>query len=83
MLFSVFFNVRKLIVFKKVERKIKIVFRYELFRYKVVFIGFDEVWSVINGIFNSVFEFFGLDLLGFLMFFYVLSIGNFGFEDMK
>ncbi len=80
---SALFNVRKLIAFKKAERKIKIVSRHELSRYKVAFIGSDEVWSVTNGTFNSVPEFFGLDLPGLLTFSYAPSIGNSGLEDMK
>lgn len=74
--FSILFSIKKLIAFRKTEKKLKIISRKDISGFKVAFIGSDEIWSVINGSFNSVPEFFGLDLPGFLKFSYAPSVGS-------
>ncbi len=79
---SLLFNLRKLIALAKSEREFDLVQRGDLSKYRVAFIGADEIWSVTNGTFNSAPEFFGLDLGGMLKFSYAPSVGNSGVEDM-
>lgn len=79
---NIIFNIRKYFTWQRSEKKLDIVSKNALSHYKVVFIGSDEVWSVTNGSFNSVPEFFGLDLPNTLKFSYAPSVGNSGIEDM-
>lgn len=79
---SIFFNFRKLFSFICVEKKLNIVFRGDLSGFKVAFIGSDEVWSVTNGSFNSVPEFFGLELPKLLKFSYAPSVGSSELKDI-
>lgn len=80
---SYIFNIRKLLSFKKYEKKFTIVPRGNLSRFKVVFIGSDEVWSVTNGSFNSAPEFFGINLPKSLKFSYAPSVGSSNVEDLN
>lgn len=80
---SYIFNIRKLLAFKKYEKKLTIIPRGNLSRFKAVFIGSDEVWSVTNGSFKSAPEFFGLNLPKSLRFSYAPSVGSSNVEDLN
>ncbi|WP_198330399.1 polysaccharide pyruvyl transferase family protein [Psychrobacter cibarius] len=80
---SYIFNIRKLLAFKKYEKKLTIVSRGKSSRFKVVFIGSDEVWSVTNGSFNSAPEFFGINLPKSLKFSYAPSVRSSNVEDLN
>lgn len=80
---SILFNFRKLLAFRRAEKRLDIVSREDVSKYKVAFIGSDEIWSVTNGTFNSAPEFFGLGLPDLLKFSYAPSLGNSGIEDME
>ncbi|MBU2964974.1 polysaccharide pyruvyl transferase family protein [Amphritea sp. 2_MG-2023] len=79
---SIFFNIKKIFSFRSAEKKLKMVRRGNISSFKVAFIGSDEIWSVTNGTFNSVPEFFGLNLPGLLTFSYAPSVGNSEVKDM-
>lgn len=77
------FNIRKLIAFKKAEKELKIISRSDLSKFKAIFIGSDEVWSVTNGTFKSAPEFFGLNLPDTLKFSYAPSVGSSKVKDLS
>lgn len=79
---GILFNFRKLVAFRRAEKRLDIVSRDEVSEFRVAFIGSDEIWSVTNGSFNSAPEFFGLGLSGLMKFSYAPSVGNSGIEDM-
>ncbi|MGQ9427244.1 polysaccharide pyruvyl transferase family protein [Gilvimarinus sp. F26214L] len=81
--FTILFNIRKLLAFRSAEKLLSIIPRGELSQFRAVFIGSDEIWSVTNGTFNSVPEFFGLNLGDLLTFSYAPSVGNSSVEDMR
>lgn len=79
---SIIFNIKKLFAFRDAEKLLDIIPRGNLSGFKAAFIGSDEIWSVKNGSFISVPEFFGLNLGGMLTFSYAPSVGDSGVEDM-
>lgn len=80
---TILFNSQKLLAFRSVEKRLRIISRGDLSQFHAVFIGSDEVWSVINGTFNSAPEFFGLNLGSLLKFSYAPSVGNSNVGDME
>lgn len=73
---GIVFNINKLISFRLAEKKLNIISNIEPSDFKAAFIGSDEVWSVTNGSFDSVPEFFGLQLPSFPKFSYAASVGS-------
>ncbi len=80
---TVFFNLRKLLAFRSVNKRFEIIPRGDISQFCAAFIGSDEIWSVTNGTFNSAPEFFGLNLGNLLKFAYAPSVGNSGVDDVK
>lgn len=80
---TIVFNIRKLLLLMRAEKRLDIVARGDLSQFRAAFIGSDEIWSVTNGTFNSAPEFFGLNLGSLLKFSYAPSVGNSGVKDMR
>lgn len=76
------FNTLKFLNFKRAEKKLRLVARRSIPKFRVAFIGSDEIWSVTNSTFNSAPEFFGLNLDSLLKFSYAPSVGSSRVTDL-
>lgn len=77
------FNFKQVLAFKLSEKQLNIIKKDSNINFDGAFVGSDEIWNVTNSTFNTVPEFFGINIPTTKKFTYAPSVGNATHLDIR